>query len=405
MIPFVIIVPLAIAGGGLIGLVEERFRQKRLPKAILDVTDPDDTIEQDPPIMASGDLVQIKHSTIAARVALGLTAIGGMLSYPAMILVSLPVIGYSAYNWMRTRYLFEEPWFKSPLRILAILALISSIATGYWFMAALVLSVDLAARKWLAKFTEGSHLLEVEVPENDGKPSTFMQRVKYLTRIVLQGEPKWEWFPALLARVSMGLFFAISGWNKLFTVAHWKGLLAGMIATGLPFPKLMALFLAWFEFIGGSLLTVGFMSTFFSIGLAFAMIVAIITVEIPFVIPPGLGPLDWLDWFLYLPQVLYVLIFLWLVIKGPGPYSVDAIIARKLGVDKESEEILMLEVDKNYDDSSGDDIENNFDADNDSGKSFGFSLPALFNRKKDLEEDSKENEPKLGGASWTPLHS
>lgn len=399
MIPFVIVVPLAVAGGGLIGLVQERFRRKRLPEAILDASDPD-SMEQEPPIMASGDLVQIKHSTIAARVALGLTAIGGILSYPTLILVSLPIIGYSTYNWMRTRYLFEEPWYKSPLRILAILALLASMATGYWFMAALVLSVDLSARKWLAKFTEGAHLLEVEVPENDGKPLTFMQRIKYLARIVLQGESKWEWFPALLARLSMGLFFAISGWNKLFTVAHWKGLLAGMIATGLPFPKLLALFLAWFEFIGGSLLTIGFMSTFFSIGLAFAMIVAIVTVEIPFVIPPGLGPLDWLDWFLYLPQVMYVLIFLWLIVKGPGPYSVDAIIARKLGVDKDPEELLMLEVDKDPDDLSDKDSDSNA-----TNKGFGFTLPALFNRKKDSEEDTKEEKPKLGGSSWTPLHS
>ncbi len=402
MIPFVIVVPLAVAGGGLIGLVQERFRRKRLPKAILDATDPD-AMEQDPPIMASGDLVQIKHSTIAARVALGLTAVGGMMSYPSLILVSLPIIGYSTYNWMRTRYLFEEPWFKSPLSILAILALISSMATGYWFMAALVLSVDLAARKWIARFTEGAHLMEIEVPENDGEPSTFMQRVKYLARIVLQGEPKWEWFPVLLARVSMGLFFAISGWNKLFTVAHWKGLLAGMIATGLPFPKLMALFLAWFEFVGGSLLTIGFMSTFFSIGLAFAMLVAIVTVEIPFVIPPGLGPLDWLDWFLYLPQVLYVLIFLWLIIKGPGPYSVDAIIARKLGVDEGSEELLMLEVDKDPDDIS------DKDSGNDSDKGFGFGLPALLGRWKgsdeDPDRDSEEEESKPGGASWTPLQA
>lgn len=402
MIPFVIVVPLAIAGGGLIGLVQERFRRKRLPEAILDASGPD-AMEQGPPIMASGDLVQIKHSTIAARLALGMTAVGGMLSYPTLILVSLPVIGYSTYNWMRTRYLFEEPWFKSPLSILAILALISSMATGYWFMAALVLSVDLAARKWIAKFTEGAHLMEIEVPENDGKPSTFMQRAKYLARIVLQGEPKWEWFPVLLARVSMGLFFAISGWNKLFTVAHWKGLLAGMIATGLPFPKLMALFLAWFEFVGGSLLTIGFMSTFFSIGLAFAMLVAIVTVEIPFVIPPGLGPLDWLDWFLYLPQVLYVLIFLWLIIKGPGPYSVDAIIARKLGVDEDSEELLMLEVDKDSDDFSDE------DSGNDSDKGFGFGLPALLSRWKDPDKDSdrelEEEESKPGGPSWTPLHT
>ena len=364
-----------LAAGGLFGFAHERFRRKRLAAQISSELTPDvldsGAIEQDVQIMASGDLVQIKNAERSARLGLGVAAVG--MYYPPLALISLPIIGYSAYNWFRTRYQFERPKLKSPLSILATLALVSSLATGVWVMAPLVLSVDLAARKWLANWTEGSQWIEepvneIEPVEGDKKwytviiPARFIQRIRYLMRVMLQGEPRWEWFPVLLARISMGLFFAISGWNKLFTVAHWQGLLAGMIATGLPFPKLMALFLAWFEFVGGSLLTVGFMSTFFSIGLAFAMLVAIITVEIPFVIPPGLGPLDWLDWFLYLPQVLYVLIFLWLIIKGPGPYSVDAVIARKLGLDKDAEE----ESDKN----------------------------------PEMEPDKA---PELGGNSWTPL--
>lgn len=382
MIPIVVLVPLALAGGGLFGLVEERFRRKRtsmqlsskpqmdVPYSEADLGLDNNERQDAQVIMSSGDLVQIRHAEKAARIAIATSAVG-LLWYPPMALVSLPIIGYSAYNWFRTRYLFEKPWYKTPLSILAILALGSSLVTGHWLVASLILSTDLAGRKWIAKWTEGSQLMME--PDSDAKksmvPSGFMQRLKYLLRVVLQGESRWEWFPALLARLSMGLFFAISGWNKLFTVAHWKGLLAGMIATGLPFPKLLALFLAWFELVGGSLLTIGFMSTFFSIGLAFAMIVAIVTVEIPFVIPPGLGPLDWLDWFLYLPQVLYVLIFFWLIIKGPGPYSVDAMIAKKLGVDKDTDEVLRLGVDEGSDKES---------------------------------EDESDKEPESGGASWTP---
>ncbi len=378
MIPFIVLAPLAIAGGGLFGLAEEHFRRKRLATA----QPSPDTEEQDAPVMASGEPIQIKRSALAARTALGLSAAG--IWFPPLILASLPIIGYSTYNWARTRYLFEKPWHKSPLSILASLALVISLATGQWLMASLILSVDLAGRKWISRWTEGERL--IDTPDNDANkaviPASFMARVKYLSKVMLQGEPRWEWFPVLLARVSMGLFFAISGWNKLFTVAHWKGLLAGMIATGLPFPKLMALVLAWFEFVGGSLLTVGFMSTFFSIGLAFAMIVAIITVEIPFVIPPGLGPLDWLDWFLYLPQVLYVLIFLWLIIKGPGPYSADAVIARKLGFDNSEE-----------------------DSEEDP------SMDSEKNTPKDPKTDSGKNPNDEfgpigpGGGSWTPQHA
>lgn len=383
MIPLIILVPAALAGGGLFGFAHERFRRKRLAVQLSSEFNPDspdtlysETIEQEPKVMSSGDLVQIGHSERAARIALGTSIVG--LYYPPMAILSLPIIGYSAYNWLRTRYLFERAWYKSPLSLLAILALGSSLATGHWLMAAVVLSTDLAARKWISRWTEGLHLieepgkdLELSDASNDVEKSSFIQRVRNLIRIVLQGEPRWEWFPALLARVSMGLFFAISGWNKLFTVSHWKGLLAGMMATGLPYPKFLSLFLASVEFYGGALLTIGFMSTFFSIALAFAMIVAVVTVEIPFVIPPGLGPLDWLDWFLYLPQVLYVLIFFWLIVKGPGPYSVDAIIARKLGVDKDPEEEKVKEL--------------------------GFD--------KDSDEDPDKDPEIGGGSSWTPQHA
>ena len=79
------------------------------------------------------------------------------------------------------------------------------------------------------------------------------------------------------------------------------------------------------------LLIVGLLSTFCAIALTIAMIVAILTVEI-YTIPKGLSVLDWVDYFLYLPQVLYVLLFGWLIVSGPGPVSVDHVLARKLGL-------------------------------------------------------------------------
>ena len=373
MIPFIVLAPLAIAGGGLVGFAEEHFRRRRRAAQSSSQVTPTDTEQQteqqDVPVMASGEPVQIKRSAIAARTALGLSAVG--IWYPVLIPVSLPIIGYSAYNWLRTRYPFEKPMHKSPLRILAGLAILGALAAGNPLMAAAVLSVDLSGRKWIARLTEGSQVID----NDTGKsvvPSGLMDRIKYLIRVMFKGEPRLEWFPVLLARVSMGLFFAISGWNKLFMVSHWKGLLSAMIATGLPFPKFFALFLAWLEFVGGSLLTIGFLSTFFSIALAFAMIVAIVTVEIPYVIPPGLGPLDWLDWFLYLPQVMYVLIFLWLVIKGPGPYSVDAVIARKLGFDEDPEEEAVMKSEENT------------------------------SEKPETDSRKKSDRKKAGGESWTP---
>jgi putative oxidoreductase len=57
-------------------------------------------------------------------------------------------------------------------------------------------------------------------------------------------------------------------------------------------------------------------------GLLIDMIVAILTNTLS-TMPKGLSPLNWLDDFLYLPEVLYVLFFIWLTCSGPGKFSVD----------------------------------------------------------------------------------
>ena len=394
MIPFIVLVPLAVAGGGLFGAAHERFRRKRLTakptQGAAVILSQSGAVEQDTQVMAGDDPVQIKLSERAAHIALGVSALGVLyfppLGYPTLGLISLPIIGYSAYNWLRSRYPFERQWFKSPSTILAILALTGSLATGHWVLASLVLTVDLAARKWVASWTTGATMIEES--GNDAEwytkiiPSRFIQPARNALGIALQGERRWDWFPILLARVSLGLFFAISGFNKLFVAANWGHLVAAMVATGLPYPTFLSYFLASIQFVGGSLLTIGFLSTLWSIALAFAMIVAIVTVEIPFMIPPGLGPFVWLSWFLYMPQVMYVIMFIWLIIRGPGPHSVDAIIARKLGVDKDSDKDSETVSDKDSDKDSDKvlDKDSEIVSDKDSDKGFG-----------------------LGGASWTPL--
>ncbi len=147
--------------------------------------------------------------------------------------------------------------------------------------------------------------------------------------IVLQGNKRWEWATITLARVSLGLFFAISGFNKLFYTENREGLVKVMIEAGIPFPEITAVFLASVELFGGSFLVIGLLSTLCAIALTIAMIVAIVTVELH-TIPAGLTFLDWLDYFLYLPQVMYVVIFLWLMVSGRGPVSIDNYLARAI---------------------------------------------------------------------------
>ena len=156
-----------------------------------------------------------------------------------------------------------------------------------------------------------------------------LSKLNTLISLVLQGNKNWEWAPILLARVSLGLFFAISGGNKLLVPARSEGLVKVMIEAGIPFPEFMSVFLASVELFGGMFLVVGFLSTFCAIALTIAMLVAIFTVELH-TIPKGLTALDWLSYFLYLPQVMYVLIFGWLIVIGPGRHSIDHYLGRAL---------------------------------------------------------------------------
>ena len=155
-----------------------------------------------------------------------------------------------------------------------------------------------------------------------------------LIKLALMGVRHWEWLPVLVARVSLGLFFAVSGYNKLFVPEKHTDLIKLMAEIGMPFPEFMALFLACVEFFGGVLLIVGLFTTFIAIALTIAMVVAIATVEIEHVIPKGIGPLDWMSWFLYLPQVMYIILFVWLITTGPGKLSLDYYLVSKLGVDE-----------------------------------------------------------------------
>jgi putative oxidoreductase len=91
----------------------------------------------------------------------------------------------------------------------------------------------------------------------------------------------------------------------------------------------MTYFVSGLEFVGGLLLTVGFLSSLASVALLVDMLVAILTTTLS-AMPRGLSPLNWLDDFLYLPEVLYVLFFIWLICSGPGRFSVDYWLAAKL---------------------------------------------------------------------------
>jgi len=152
---------------------------------------------------------------------------------------------------------------------------------------------------------------------------------KRLVQFALQGSSDLEQYAILLVRVSIGLFFAISGANKLFVAGGMKAIYETLVKAKVPFPHQTAYFVSGVEFVCGSLLAVGFVSSLACVTLLIDMTVATLTNALS-TLPKGLAPLNWLDDLFYLPEVLYVLFFIWLICSGPGKFSVDYWLAGKL---------------------------------------------------------------------------
>jgi putative oxidoreductase len=152
---------------------------------------------------------------------------------------------------------------------------------------------------------------------------------KWLVQFALQGNSDLEQYAILLIRVSIGLFFAISGANKLFVAGGTKPVYDTLVKAKVPFPRQTAYFVASVEFVCGSLVAVGFLSSPACMALMIDMVVATLTNALS-TLPKGLSPLSWLDDVLYLPEVLYVLFFIWLICSGPGKFSIDYWLVHKL---------------------------------------------------------------------------
>ncbi len=139
-----------------------------------------------------------------------------------------------------------------------------------------------------------------------------------------------EWMPVTAARVLIGIFFCISGGTKLFVPAQFVVLEQTLIQSRIPFPHASALFVATVEFTCGAGLALGLLTPLCAATLAGDMMVAIATNRIHSIHASGV--LAWLDEFLYLPEVLYTLILIWLIFSGPGRYSIDGLIAGSAGL-------------------------------------------------------------------------
>ena len=130
-----------------------------------------------------------------------------------------------------------------------------------------------------------------------------------------------EWFPILVVRIFLGVFFILSGFFKLFDLKQHANLLQTLKDAHFPFADFHAYFIPLLELFCGAFILVGLLTTIASFILFVITMIAIVTDQVASV--AHLRGIMTLENFLYLPEVLYGLMFLWLFFSGPGKVSID----------------------------------------------------------------------------------
>ncbi|MDG2523959.1 DoxX family protein [Stenotrophomonas sp. HITSZ_GD] len=127
-----------------------------------------------------------------------------------------------------------------------------------------------------------------------------------------------SWFGPLLVRCVFGYFWLETGWAKLHNLAFFS---SRFVEWGIPWPTFNAALSAGTEFVGGLLMIVGLGTRLVMVPMIVNMLVALAVVVLP--------QISTLDEFVELDEVLYVAVFTWLLLAGPGAASLDAWIARR----------------------------------------------------------------------------
>ncbi len=143
----------------------------------------------------------------------------------------------------------------------------------------------------------------------------------FLLHNIVVGLRGWAWVGSLLARVVVGCAFFLSGGGKLFVKQRREQMRETLRAAHVPFLEFNVFFVSTVEFVCGLLLIFGAAIPLCCALLGFDMIVAIVTTAARTI--KASSPIGWLSEFLYLPEVLYLVILVWLFFSGPGSFSVD----------------------------------------------------------------------------------
>jgi putative oxidoreductase len=133
-----------------------------------------------------------------------------------------------------------------------------------------------------------------------------------------------------VARLAVELLFFLSGRSKLFVPEGREQMRQTLLEAHVPFPEFNALFVSTVEFVFGLLLILDALTPLACVMLGGVMIVALAATALKKI--KATSPLGWLSEFLYLPEVLYLVILFWLFLSSPGWFRIDHLILSKAGL-------------------------------------------------------------------------
>ena len=131
----------------------------------------------------------------------------------------------------------------------------------------------------------------------------------------------------LATRIVVGWAFYLTGSGKW---AHFDNTVTFFTELGIPYPVANAAFVATLELVGGIALIAGLFTRLFAAGLASTMVVALLTADKQRFLESWstaseISPTD-------ISAFVFLLFFAWLALYGPGPVSLDKLLAKWLKV-------------------------------------------------------------------------
>ena len=131
--------------------------------------------------------------------------------------------------------------------------------------------------------------------------------------------------PPLLTRLVIGQAFFLTGRGKIQNIDQIGQFFASL---SIPLPEANAFFISRLEYFGGMLLVIGLLTRLVAALLSCTMIVAMMTADKQ----DFLGALHMTSdkGLTDVVPFVYLMFLIWLVIKGPGAVSVDALLKRWL---------------------------------------------------------------------------